>query len=112
IGNQQIRRSECAAVGDSQRKCQNGNCAAEGTSLVPRKQTTSSKTVVEWHLSCPLKLFIPTLDGVLTWRLIISIFLMKTSLNCYNWFAFVEPETCRLLHRSHFDTCVGFSCCS
>ncbi|GBN91586.1 hypothetical protein AVEN_86360-1 [Araneus ventricosus] len=38
IGNLPLRRTISAAAGDSQRKCQNGCRAAEGTSLVLRKQ--------------------------------------------------------------------------
>ncbi|GBO18748.1 hypothetical protein AVEN_138589-1 [Araneus ventricosus] len=37
IGNGPLRLTKSAAAGDSQRKCQNGYHAAEGTSLVLRK---------------------------------------------------------------------------
>ncbi|GBM85053.1 hypothetical protein AVEN_31201-1, partial [Araneus ventricosus] len=38
IGNAQLRRTNFAAAGDFQRKCQNGSHAAEGAPLIPRKQ--------------------------------------------------------------------------
>ncbi|GBM41620.1 hypothetical protein AVEN_168531-1, partial [Araneus ventricosus] len=49
IGNALLQRSKSAAMGESQRKCQNGYQAAEGTSdasLVPQRQINcnSSKT--------------------------------------------------------------------
>ncbi|GBN29055.1 hypothetical protein AVEN_248079-1 [Araneus ventricosus] len=47
LGIAPFRCSKSDAACDSQRKCQNGYCAADGSSLVPRKQLNcnSSKTV-------------------------------------------------------------------
>ncbi|GBM53213.1 hypothetical protein AVEN_29558-1, partial [Araneus ventricosus] len=38
IGKQPFLLTKSSALGDSERKCQNGYRAAEGTSLVPRNQ--------------------------------------------------------------------------
>ncbi|GBN99384.1 hypothetical protein AVEN_195724-1 [Araneus ventricosus] len=64
----------------------NGNRAADDTSLGPRKQINCKerkspslvqqlrlRLMVVHHLFCSLKLLIPTLDGILTWSLKISI---------------------------------------
>ncbi|GBM24563.1 hypothetical protein AVEN_217136-1 [Araneus ventricosus] len=69
----------------------------KGTGNVNHRKGARQPPVSDKLVERVRKTIAQTFNRVLTWRPKISILKPKTS--------FVEPDTCLLLHGSHFDTC-------